>query len=63
MQVAEPTAGAAYTLSANVENSALTNSVAYSLIGMVVGFILYEAVKLAFVLLLQPKKRRFRKRT
>ena len=38
------------------------DAIAYAVIAMVLGFIAYEIVKLPLLLLLQPKKRRFRKR-
>lgn len=38
-------------------------SVAFTIVGMVIGFLIYEAVKFPFVLLIrEPKKRKFRKR-
>ena len=44
-------------------SSALSqDAIAYAVIAMVLGFIAYEVVKLPLLLLLQPKKRRFRRR-
>jgi hypothetical protein len=38
------------------------DAIAYIVIGTLIGFIVYEAIKLPLLLILQPKRRRFRKR-
>jgi hypothetical protein len=38
------------------------DAIAYGIVGMIIGFIAYEVVKLPLLFVLQPRRRRFRKR-